>query len=389
MNRVIINLEALQHNLKKINSLVDRHQASWSVVTKALCGHEDTIRALQRMGVRAVADSRLDNLDAINRAAPGLEKWYLRLPHLSVVPDVVELADVSLNSEIEVISALSREAQRRGKIHHIMIMIELGDLREGILPGTLVKFYKNIFDLPNVQVLGLGAQVGCLSGTVPNIDQIAQLLLYRELLELKFDHRLPMISAGSSIALSMILDGQLPRGVNHFRIGEALFLGSDLYHGGTLAGLRDDIVCLEAEIAEIKEKSLVPLGESVSPTFDNTAPDPAAETPPTPGQRGYRALVTVGEIDTDVHGLTPLDPKHQIAGASSDITVVNLGDDAGGLAVGDSIRFRPNYSAFVRLMNDPYIRKELTPPLEEFSQRVTAQPGLELDVPPTLDGLQT
>jgi len=387
VNSVIINLQALRRNFEVIVGMMRDQGASWSVVTKALCGHEETIKALHMLGARSVADSRLDNLRTIKQSVPTLEKWYLRLPHLSVVEDVVALSDVSLNSEIEIIRALGKEAARQGKTHSIVIMIELGDLREGILPGTLVKFYKGIFDLPNIQVLGIGAQIGCLAGAVPSVDQVAQLLLYRELLELKFNHKLPLISAGSSIFLPLLQEASLPRGMNHYRIGEALFLGTDLVHGGTLKGLRDDVILLEAEIAEIKQKSLVTLGETVhSQPFEPTVSDGDESQPMMPGQRGYRALVTVGQIDTDVAGLTPVNPAHQIAGASSDITVVNLGDDPGGLGIGDTITFKPNYSAFVRLMNDSYIAKKITPSLDEFATMLPD--AMRISVPPAMDDVR-
>ena len=388
MNRVTINLEALRHNFRQISGLMDRVEASWTVVTKALCGHEETIQALHLLGARSVADSRLDNLRAIRRAAPDMERWYLRLPHLSVVDRIIELSDVSLNTEIEVIAALSKEAVRQNRIHHIVIMIELGDLREGILPGSLVRFYQDVFDLPNIDVMGIGAQIGCLAGAVPNVDQVAQLLLYRELLELKFDRKIPVVSAGSSVFLALIHDGRMPKGVNHYRIGEALFLGTDLVAGGKLPELRDDVVCLEAEIAEIKEKNLVPIGETGTSTpFDSIPPPSADNTSPAPGQRGYRALVTVGQLDTDVAGLTPLNTNYQIAGASSDITVVNLGDSPDGLRVGDTIKFQTNYAAFVRLMSDPYITKEVRPSLEVFREEIPEH--WDIEVPPTLSQHET
>lgn len=366
--------------------MMEKQGASWSVVTKALCGHKDTIRALQLLGTKSFADSRLDNLRAIKEVIPEQETWYLRLPHLSVVEEVVALADISLNTEVEMISAISREAARQDRQHYIVIMIELGDLREGILPGSLVDFYETVFNLPNIKVVGLGAQVGCLSGTLPNIDQISQLLLYRELLELKFNHKLPMISAGSSIGLSLLPTGQMPSGVNHFRIGEALFLGTDLIKGGTLTGLRDDVICLEAEIAEIKEKNLVPLGETVASTFESTHGS-EEENSYIPGERGYRALLTVGEIDTDVAGLVPVNPEYEIAGASSDMTVINLGKDPDGLHLGSIIKFRPNYSAFVRLMSDSYICKQVIPTLEEFDQSLKNE--WDIEIPPAIDEVES
>ena len=241
-------------------------------------------------------------------------------------------------------------------------MIELGDLREGVLPGSLVKFYKRIFRLRNVNVLGIGANLGCLSGAVPNIDQFMQLVLYKELLELKFDHRLPMISAGSSIVLPLLEAGQVPAGINHFRIGEAVFLGTDLVNGGTLPGMRDDVITVEAEIVEIKEKGLMPLGDTTGLT-----PFEPLDNDSTPGQRGYRAIVTLGQLDTEVGGLTPLDREHQIAGASSDLTVVNVGSEPRDLRIGGSIRFRPNYGATLRLMNNPYMERVVVPSPDRFA----------------------
>lgn len=379
MNRLVININALCDNLKFLSEIMEKHGATWTVVTKALCGHEDTIKALSIMGTRSVADSRLKNLEVIEQITPDLEKWYLRLPQLSLIEDVIKLSDVSLNSEISVIKALSKEAVRQNKIHYILIMVELGDLREGILPGTLIKFYKTVLNLPNIKVLGLGAQLGCLSGVVPSPEQVDQMVIYREFLELKFQHKLPMLSAGSSILLAQLIEGDIPKGINHFRIGEALFLGTDLINGGVIKGLRDDVVLLEAEIAEIKEKSLIPLGETTHTPFETNS----EEEDISPGQRGYRALVTVGHIDTDVTGLTPVNPNYQIAGASSDITVVNIGEDPDGLKVGDTISFHVDYSAFVRLMSGWYIPKDIVPSLDVFKSKLSKK--WDLEIPPVIE----
>ncbi len=362
MNRVTINLCALEHNLCTIKRWMTQHPAGWTVVTKVLCGHSDSLRALQHLGVRSMGDSRLANLRAIEKIAPDFESWYLRVSDMSSVKEVAALADVSLNSEREVIESLNREAEQLGKIHRIIIMLELGDLREGILPGSLINFYKNVFELPHIEVIGIGANLGCLAGSVPTVDQFMQLVLYRELLELKFERRLPMISAGSSVVLPLLLEGNLPKAINHFRIGEAIFLGTDLVNGGVLPELRDDVVLLEAEIAEIKEKGLASPFETGTITPFESETDESIS----PGQRGYRALVSVGQLDTDIAGLSPVNPSYRIAGASSDITVVNVGKDPGGLEVGGSIKFRVNYAAMLHLMSGKYVSKEVTPPLTEF-----------------------
>ncbi len=362
MSRVVINLDALRYNLSVVDGWMRRQDAQWTLVTKVLCGHVETLEALRSMGVRSIGESRLENLRVIRSFAPEIESWYLRVPALAAVGDIVELSTVTLNSEAETIIALNEEARRRDLMHRIIIMIELGDLREGILPGSLVTFYDQVFKLDHIEVLGIGANLGCLAGAVPNVDQYMQLVLYRELLELKFGHKMPLISGGSSATLPLVLDGQLPRTINHFRIGEAVFLGTDLVNGGTLSGLRDDVFALESEITEIKKKSLVPSTETstVAPFQNETNGDLR------PGQRGYRALVNVGQLDTDIGGLTPQNPSYQIAGASSDITVLNVGDSPSGLTVGDSVRFGMSYAALVRVMANKYVDVVLEPTLEDF-----------------------
>jgi len=379
VNRVTIDLHKLRHNIKVIKGWMEQHGSTWTVVTKVLCGHTDTLRALQLLGVRSMGDSRLANLQAIEKIIPDFEAWYLRVADLSSATKVVDLADVSLNSEIEVINLLNEQARQLNKTHRIIIMIELGDLREGILPGSLIKFYETVFQLSNIEVIGIGANLGCLAGAVPNIDQFTQLALYRELLELKFKRKLQLISAGSSAVLPLLLEGTLPKAINHFRIGEAIFLGTDLVNGGTLSGLKDDAIILEAEIAEIKEKGLVPLAETISMTpFESEQVNGDLS----PGQRGYRALVSVGQLDTEITGLTPINSEYHIAGASSDVTIVNIGDDQGGLQVGDTIKFRLNYAALLRLMSGKYIDKVVTPSLDEFedlpeSELLEVEPAIE------------
>jgi predicted amino acid racemase len=365
MSKVIINLDALKHNLSVVGNWMETHGAHWITVIKALCGHEDTLRALHLMGVRSVGDSRLENLQIVANATPGTEAWYLRGPSPTAVDDVARLASGSLNSEIHIIEQLNRAARALDRTHGIIIMVELGDLREGILPGSLVKFYEQVFELPNIDVVGVGANLGCLAGAVPTIDQLMQLALYRELLELKFKQKLPFVSAGTTAVLPLFLDNQLPKAINHFRIGEALFLGTDLINGGTLPYLRNDVVRFESEISEIKEKGLVPLAETAQMSRFNEEQDELVA----PGQRGYRALMNVGYLDTDVTGLTPVDDSYRIAGASSDITVVNLGDEPDGLKVGDTISFKVNYSALLRLMSSKYINRVVDPPIDEFAAR--------------------
>lgn len=382
MNSLTLDLHALHHNIRKVDQWVTAHGASWTLVTKVLCGHQETLAALQALGVSSMADSRLGNLESIASLPAPTETWYLRLPHLPAIADIVRLADVSLNSEAEVIEALSAEAVRRKRLHRVIIMVEMGDLREGVQPGSLTQFYERIFELPNIEVLGIGSNLGCLSGAIPTLEQFSQLALYHELLELKFGGKLPMISAGTSAVLPLLRDARVPAAINHFRIGESVFLGTDLINGDWLAGLRNDAVTLEVEVVEVREKSLTPQGE----TTDMMPFEEFGGGDHEPGERGYRAVVTVGQLDTEVRGLTPLDERYQVVGASSDLSVVNVGENPEGLAVGDTMRFRPSYGAMVRLMLSRYIDKRVTPSLAEFRAQMEQSGALAL--PPVLKRLE-
>lgn len=357
MNRLTIDLTALEYNLQKVSRWISNHGARLTVVTKALCGHQETLNALFDLGVSSVADSRLSNLDHYERSGRDLEIWYLRPPHRSGLAEIVSRCDISLNTELQIVRQLDDEASRLGKTHKVVIMIELGDLREGVLPGALVEVYRQIFDLRHIEVIGIGANLGCLSGALPAVDEFMQLVLYRELLELKFERKLPLISAGTSAALPLLTSGELPTAVNHFRVGESILLGSDPTTGERLPGLRD-VATFEAEIVELKEKRLNPVGETTEMT-----PFAALETDDSfePGQRGYRALVAAGQVDTEVASLRPIQPDHSIAGASSDIIVVNVGDDPDQIRVGGTLAFRPGYAAFVRLMHNPDTKKVVRP----------------------------
>ena len=364
MSKVIMKLDSLRQNIQTVDKWLSSTDASWTMVTKIFCGHKESLLALASIGVRSMADSRLRNLAEIDEEVPDVEQWYLRIPSISSVSEVVSLSDVSLNSEIEVIEELSRAAKEQNKQHKIIIMIELGDLREGILPGSLVSFYKRAFDLPNIETIGIGSNLGCISGAIPSVDQFMQLVLYKELLELKFKRPLPLISAGSSSSLPMLCDRQLPKDINHFRIGESIFLGNNLTTGEMFPELRSDVFTIEAEIIEIKKKGLVPYGET---SLGTTPFSPITADDVVPGERGFRAVVNLGQLDTEVAGLTPLNNSHTISGASSDVMIVNVGDDGEDLHIGNAIKFRPSYAALARAMNCRYLDKEIIPLAEQLN----------------------
>ncbi len=218
------------------------------------------LKELLTLDIKESCDARVSNLVKIKKLAPEIDTVYIKPPAKRSIKKIVKYADASFNTEFETIKWLSEEAVRQNKIHKIIIMIELGDLREGVMGEDLMDFYGSIFKLPNIKVTGIGTNLNCLHGVYPSEDKMVQLSLYKQLIESKFNRKIPWVTGGTSVVIPLLLMKQLPAGINHFRVGEALFFGNNLITGETFEGMETDVFTLFAEIIEITEKPITPMG---------------------------------------------------------------------------------------------------------------------------------
>src|SRR5690606_11980167 len=139
-----------------------------------------------------------------------IETVFIKPPAKRYISSIVKYADSSFNTEYETIKMLSDEAVRQNKTHKIIIMIELGELREGVMREDVIDFYEKIFHLPNIEVAGLGTNLTCMYGVLPNQDKLLQLCLYAQLIEARFNRKIPYISGGTSVTIPLISRGLLP-----------------------------------------------------------------------------------------------------------------------------------------------------------------------------------
>lgn len=347
--------DKLKHNYDFLDNIFKKHNKEWAVVTKLLCGNEDYLRELLQLGVREVCDSRISNLKRIKELDPGVQTVYIKPPAQGNIEEVVRYADVTFNSESAVIRRLSEEAQRQGRTHKVTIMIELGDLREGIMGDHLIDFYESIFELPNIEVVAIGSNLNCLHGVMPSVDKLIQLSLYKQLIEARFERKIPYITGGTSVVLPLLLRSQVPVAVNHFRIGETLFFGNDLFSGESVPGMKTDVFKLFAEIIEITRKPKVPIGTlAENPSgemFDVDEEDY--------GKESYRAILDVGLLEMSPDYLLPEDEDIRIVNASSDMLIIDLGESKGDYQVGDRVSFRLKYMGALGLLNSDYIDKKV------------------------------
>jgi predicted amino acid racemase len=355
MAELTISSKKLRQNFNFLKNFFEENKIEWAIVSKLLCGNEIFLKELIDMGATELMDSRISNLKKIKSINPDVNTVYIKPPPRKSLSSVIKYANVSFNSDLETLRLLSEEAGKQKKIHRVIIMIEMGDLREGVLGENLVAFYEKVFELPNIEVVGFGTNFNCLYGVMPSHDKMVQLSLYKQIIELKFNRKIRWITGGSSVVIPMIQKKQLPKGINHFRVGETLFFGNNLITGKTIKGMRDDVITLYAEIIELLEKPVVPEGE--------LAENPSGEifeiNQDDYGKKSWRALLDFGLLDISPDFLIPTDTSVNIAGASSDIVVIDLGKNPRKYKVGDVIKFKMKYMGALGLFNSDYITKRL------------------------------
>jgi predicted amino acid racemase len=362
MAELVIKTEKILKNIKKMNEYLANNNIQWTLVAKILSGHRGTLEKILHdpaiKNLHSVGDSRLSNLKVIKDIRPDIATMYIKPPAIQSAPKVIKYADISVNSSYSTLVALNEEAERQGKIHRVIIMVEMGELREGVIRENIVDFYSRIFNLPNLQVIGLGTNLGCMYGVEPTYDKLIQLCLYEQLLETKFNKKLELISGGSSITLPLISKKKIPKAVNHFRIGEAAFLGTSPLNNKKFRNLSTDTFEYDANIIEMEEKESNPDGVISEASIGHI------QEPDEKHKKTYRAILDFGILDVDVNEIEAKDKNVQFIGTTSDMTVYNLGANINRsqrlkYKVGNKIAFKPNYMAVARLMNSKFINKQV------------------------------
>lgn len=349
-----LDQKKLQHNYNFLQNLFQSRTIEWGVVSKILCGNKLFISELINLGTKEIHDSRISNLKTIKEISPDVQTVYIKPPAKRSISKIVKYADVSFNTEIDTIKMLSEEAGKQNKIHKIIIMIEMGDLREGVMGEDLIQFYGEVLSLPNIEIRGIGTNLNCLSGVMPNQDKLIQLSLYKQLIEAKFNISIPWVSGGTSVAIPLILKNARPMAVNHFRIGEALFFANDLFTGKIIEGMESEVFKLYAEIIEITEKPDIPSGELGENVAGNTFETNENHDL---GSSSLRAILDIGLLDMQPQYIEPDDENITMIDASSDMLVVDISNSENNYKIGDLISFKIRYMGALYLLNSNYIEK--------------------------------
>jgi len=347
--RLIIDLEKLRHNAEFLADLCDAHGISLTAVTKVFCADSQMMDVLAPLKIAYFGDSHLENIGSYLDGFPQ-RTMLLRLPTHTQARDAVELADISLNSELSTIKKLAKAASEKNKTHGIMIMVDLGDLREGIYHTNvcgILEICEYVMGEENLTLEGIGTNLTCYGSVVPSEQNMGRLAEIASIIEEKFGLSLNVVSGGNSSALNMLASGKMPAKINNLRLGESIVCGLETANGKPFQGLVQDVVVLEATIVEIAKKPSMPEGDTNINAFGEKV---------TYVDRGehLRAILAVGRQDTAADGLTCLTPEVEIIGASSDHLIVDI-THAPPLIVGDTLRFSLSYGAVLAGFTSGYV----------------------------------
>ena len=363
MAELLISTKKIQNNIKYLSDYFQSNNIHWSLVTKVFSGDKEFLKHVLTddiiKKIDSVGDSRLTSLKNLKEVNPGMRTIYIKPPAKMYADDIIKYADISLNSSFTTIIALNNSAKKLNKIHEIIIMVELGELREGIKRTELISFYEKVFKLSNIDIIGIGSNLGCMYGVEPSYDKLLQLSLYKELISAKFNKNLKYVSGGTSITLPLIENNSVPKDINHFRIGEAIFFGVSPLDNKQFKELSIDAFEFTANIIELEEKKIIPDGIISDGNIGHSADFDMQDITVTT----TKAILDFGLLDVDQKDIEFIDESLQYVGITSDMLVIDIGknktkDGSQKYKIGDKIRFKPNYMAVARLLNSKFIDKK-------------------------------
>ena len=350
---LVIDVEKLKHNVKIVTDDCNKYGIQVAGVIKGFNGIPKAAKAFIDAGCEQLATSRMDQIIELKEKGVDAEFLLVRIPMVTEAEEVAYYADLSLQSEIRVVEAIDKACEKFSKRHGVILMADLGDLREGFWDKEeMVKAAVYIEQqLPNVDLKGVGVNLGCYGSIKPTIDKMEDLIKIAEDIEQAIGRKLEIISGGATSSYPIVLEGKMPERINHLRIGEGIILAYDLKEiwGLNMDNLYQDVFSLKAEVIEVKTKPTHPVGEIFIDCFGRK---------PTYDDRGMRkrALLATGKLDYTLSDkIFPRMEGVEVIGDSSDHCILDIEECKCDLQVGDVVEFDLSYPSLMYLSNSRYI----------------------------------
>lgn len=346
-----IDLGKIRSNAEKVVSVCKSQGIEVMGVTKSYCAIPDVIKVINESGITSFTDSRMLNIKRIRQAGFDFPMMLLRIPMMSEVEDLVAYAQMSLNSEIATVKKISDEAVKQGKVHGVLAMVDVGDLREGMWPDQVEDFAKACMELPGIELKGVATNYACYGGVLPSVKNASVLCEAGETVRKITGREDVIVSVGGTVAFKMVEEGVMPAGVNHIRIGEAITMGTDASNERDIEIVNQNTMQLAVEIVEVKIKPSVPIGEQGCDAFFSK---PCFEDK---GMR-KRAVCALGKQDAQIERLACTDAAVEVLGGSSDHLVLDLTEATTDYQVGDVLKFTVDWANMLRLTTSQYVERK-------------------------------
>lgn len=349
-----ISASKIKNNACKIYELCRANGIEPIGVVKGFSAIPQVAELFTEAGFKTLGDSRMKEIIRLRSGNIDAKLMLIRIPMPSEIPELVRYADSSLNSEIEIIRLINKEAKAQKRVHGIILMVDLGDLREGFFNWEeVIEAAKEVEMMENIQLLGIGTNLGCYGSIKPSEKNLGELCELAEAIEREIGRRLEIISGGASTSLSLLVKGKMPERINHLRIGEAIITAKDLPYlwDIEMPGIYRDPMVLKAQVVEVKQKPSYPIGEIFVDAFGNR---------PVYIDKGMRKRAILAVGNKDIGDITKLKPRLEgieIIGSSSDHLILDIEAYHGDLRVGDVLEFDTFYAAMLFLCSSDCVRK--------------------------------
>jgi len=351
-----IDLKKIYDNTKYVVDLCKNQGISVAGVVKVVHAMPQIVSEMDKAGCEYLATSRINQVIEMKKQGVKKPVMLIRIPMHNEIKQLVEYVDISLNSEIETLKKINEECKYKNKNHKVILMMDLGDLREGIVDEkefiNLALYVEK--ELTNVKLYGIGTNLGCYGSVKPTEENLGKLCNVAEKIEALIGRELDVVSGGATSSLTLIWDGKIPSKINNLRIGEGILVAKDLddFWEYDMSMLHQDAFVLKAQVVEVKNKPSHPIGEIFIDAFGNK---------PTYEDRGERrrALLAIGKQDfVSVDTLIPIDKNIEVIGASSDHLIIDIEDCKTNYKVGDVIEFNIYYPHLLYLSGSRDVNKK-------------------------------
>ena len=354
MARLTLRLSALRSNLDAVTAFCSGLNLEFLFVTKVLQSKPDLLTALAHAGVKRIADVHASNFRHHDEA---------RSPHRAVLrPRFGDIAAVAEHATRVFVSdpvlarrlGEAREFRFPGRPLEVTLMVETGDLRDGVPWSDLPEVIRTLARVPGLEITGLGTNFGCLAGAIPDQDALGAMADGLKQVRRASGHPVPGFSLGGTVFWDLLRDTPVPPEFTELRLGEAAFFGWNTSLGGPVAGLTHEVFRLDLEVLEVWRKHVVavPGGPSGFNAFGEK---------PIQAHTGLRrrAVLDGGENLAPMRALTPLDPGCILMGETHEYTVIDCQNSHSPVVSGERLGFRPGYEAVARCFLSPFLEVEL------------------------------